>query len=485
MAAPTQTCGLINVASNKYLTAEKFGFTLNINGSSIKSKQIWQICSKEGSEHVFLRSPHKRYLAANEKGVVTADCEEMAGNAAFFFEPQANGRCAFRSIHNYYFGGSGDTLSCFSKTVSDQELWIVHLANHPQFTLRNVQRKRYVHADLNALELHTREEYPWGAESVITLEFDRPSGNYVLRACNNMVLSHTGKLISAINDDSRFQLEFNGGCVAFRHSSGKYLSGVGSTGTLQARREKCDKDEKFVLEDSSPQVHLIAHNGKYATVSRGVEVAASQPEPGKTEIFQLEWVENKVALRSSTGKLLSSAGTTLQNSGDSTSDDCLYDIEFSGANIFLKARNGKYIMTKPNGMLAPSAENNSEPKAVFTMNVVNRSLLVLRGDHGFVSTVPTAKDLRYEGNRSLYEVLRLSVEGGVYQLQGANGKTVSQLDSTSFAANDGEAAKFHLTLFPNKIALQVVGGKFLQGVSNGGLTASASDFSSSETRFEY
>ena len=486
MAAPTQTCGLINVASDKYLTGEKFGFTLNINGSSIKSKQIWQICSKEGGDHVYLRSPHNRYLAATEKGVVTADAEEMSGNAAFFFEPQANGRCAFKSIHNYYFGGSGDMLSCFSKTVGDQEQWIIHLAGHPQFCMRNVQRKRYVSLAASGNELQTSAELPWGPESLITLEFNRASGSYLLRASNNKVLSQSGKLTGDINDDSRFQLEFRGGKIAFRNANGKYLTGVGSTGTVQARREKCEKDELFVLEDSLPQVHLISHSGKYVSIARGVEVSAYQPAAAQTEIFQLTFVGEQVALRCANGKFMAAESSAVKSEGEEAAGNCLYNITFNGASINLQASNGKYVTTKLNGQLAASVEDASDAKASFTMNVVNRPLLVLRSDHGFVSTVSGAKDLRYECNRSIYEVLSLSVDAGVYTLQGANGKAVSMItESSAFAANGGEPARFHVQVMPNsRIALRVVGGKLLQGVSNGGLTATA-DSLSKETNFEY
>ncbi|XP_065181155.1 protein singed-like [Sycon ciliatum] len=485
MAAPTQTCGLINAANNKYLTGEKFGFTVNANGATIKSKQIWQIVSKEGSEHVFLRSPHNRYLAATEKGVVTADSEEMSGNAAFFFEPQKSGRVAFKSVHNYYFGGEGDKLSCFSKTVGDQESWIIHLANHPQFVLRNVQRKCYVTCDEKANEMRTTEEHPWGAEAVITLEFDRPSGSYLLRASNNMVLSQSGKLINDVNEDSRFQVEFRSGYVAFRASNGKYLAGVGSTGALQARREKVDKDALFALEDSLPQIQLISHSGKYVSIARGVEVSASQSEPTTKEIFQLTWADGKVALRSASGKFVSASSSSLQDNGEEASGDNLYEIAFNGATVTFKANSGRYVITKPNGTLSATGDSAEEPKAVFTLNIVNRPLLVLRGEHGFVSTVPTSKDKRYEANRSMYEVLSVNVESGIYTLKGANGQNVSQIENKTFSANGGEPARFHFEIQPNsRMALRLVGGALLKGVSNGGFSESGEEIGK-ETVFEY
>ena len=120
--------GLLN-AEGKYLTAENFGFKINVSGNTLRKKQKWQI-EQEGEEFVYLMSPLGCYLSTDKYGKVT--CEKRTGDqeCKFALEVNNEGKWAFKSVQfGYYFGGSGDKMHCFSKTP---ELWTVHLAIHPQ-----------------------------------------------------------------------------------------------------------------------------------------------------------------------------------------------------------------------------------------------------------------------------------------------------------------------------------------------------------------
>ena len=481
------TMGLIN-ASGKYLTAETFGFKLTANGANMKVKQIWTLETKAGDDqYVYLRSPHKRYLCANEKGEVSAASESMGDDERFIFLPQADGRCALKSPHGYYFGGSGDQLSCFTKTISETELWTVHLSMHPQINLRNVQRKCYAH--LVGDELHVNEEVPWGADAMLTLEFNREKGRYLLLASNNKYLTRSGKLSDDISDDSMFQLEFHGSTIAFKDCAGKYLAGVGSKGVLQSRREMVEKDERFVLEDSHPQAVITAANGRVVSITRGTEVAASMSEEdaGDKETFQFEINKetHKWSVHAMNKNYWTSSSPTIQATAAQRDDSCWFDVAWKNEYITMQTASGKYVMMKPNGTLATTGEDPEDPKCQFVFTLINRPIIVLRGEYGFIQP-KSGKTGRYDCNRSGYEVLTLNANHGAYTLSGANGKPWLMDEATkSFSADGTEPFVVYLELIRHtRMLIKCPNGSYLRGESNGLLAANGVG-NDKETLWEY
>ena len=67
-----------------------------------------------------------------------------------------------------------------------------------------------------------------------------------------------------------------------------YLTALGAKGTLKATKERIGLDELFVLEDSHPQVKLVANNKRRVSVRSGQEVTANQDDVTDAELFQVE-----------------------------------------------------------------------------------------------------------------------------------------------------------------------------------------------------
>lgn len=260
--------GLINSAS-KYLTAESFGFKINVSGTSLKKKQTFILEQDPQEEVLYIRSHTGRYLSADKYGNVTCEAEERDQMEKFAVEYDKNGsgRWAFKNVaHGNYLGGNEENFKCFSKSVTDNELWVVQLSIHPQVNLRNVNRKRYAH--LKDEQLQVTEVIPWGKEALIILHFD--NGKYALKTYDNRFLNRDGTLTTDLSDDSRFTLEIRSGAncgLAFRDCSGTYLTAVGATATMKGRNKTVSKDELFTLEDSCPQVIItsLANNKKVST----------------------------------------------------------------------------------------------------------------------------------------------------------------------------------------------------------------------------
>lgn len=263
--------GLIN-SSGKYLTAESFGFKINVSGTSLKKKQTFVLEQDPQDEVLYIKSHTGRYMSSDKYGNVTCEAEERDQTEKFTVEYDKNGsgRWAFKNVaHGNFLGGHEDNLKCFAKSVTESELWVVQLSIHPQVNLRNVNRKRY--AQLKDEELQVTEVIPWGKEALIILHFD--NGKYALKTYDNRFLNRDGTLSSELTDEARYTLEMRSGAnsgLAFKDRTGTYLTAVGATATMKGRNKTVSKDELFTLEDSCPQLILTSlGNNKKVSIRQG------------------------------------------------------------------------------------------------------------------------------------------------------------------------------------------------------------------------
>ena len=478
--------GLLNSA-NKYLTAEQFQDKVTCNGTTLKKKQIW-IREDVGGENFALKGYKGKYLTSDKDGKVDCSGEDVGPDQTFVAETQEDGKVAIRSAtHGRYIGGSGDNMTGFDQSISPTNLFTIHLAIHPQVNIRNVNRKTYIHYNETSDELCCSEEIPWGYDPVIILEFHE--GKYALRAANTKYLSRTGQLLDDITKDALFTLVFKGSQVAFRDTNGKFLTAVGASATVQSRKSNIGKDELFELMDSRPQVQLTASNGKLLSIREGIEVRAKQTEATDKEIFQMEPASLtdmsgnvQWSFRSCNNKLWRAGATISSEAPDSSTDDTKFTIEWMGPMVAIKASNGKYLSVKPNGQMAiTSAEVNDNCKFVFEF--INRPILVLRGEFGFVGVKGSSGTL--DCNRSFYDVFGVSGSAGTYNIQGANKKFFKIESDNTLSINGDAPTDFFFELRANsRMIIVAPNGKFLKGQQNGSFSATG-DSIASNTLWEY
>ncbi|XP_034716974.1 fascin-2b [Etheostoma cragini] len=472
--------GLIN-HEGRYLTAEAFGFKVNASAPSLKKKQIWTLeQDSQDTQMVYLRSHLGRYLASDKDGKVTCESDGQNSDCRFLIVAQSDGRWALQSEqHLRFFGGSQDHLSCFAQVITDAELWAVHLALHPQANLLSVARKRYAHLSMEDGEIAVDMNIPWGVAALLTLVY--LDGKYCLKTCDSRFLSNDGKLLTQSGRATAYMLELKCGKLAFKDCEGKYLSPMGPTGTLRSGRcSKPGKDELFDLEESHPQVVLMAANGRYVSIRQGVSLAANQDDETDMETFQMEIDKEtkKCTFRTSQGNywdLVAHGG--IQSSATEVLANTMFSVEWLGQKVALKANNGKYICTKKNGQLLAVSDSIGEDEQL-TLKLINRPMLILRGENGFICHHKNSNTL--DGSRSVYDIFTLQFSNGAYHIKGVDGR-FWYVNSAGLVCSDGEAPEdFALELVEHRrLAIRGKNGKYLRGDQGGTLKGDGLSLSSS------
>lgn len=475
--------GLVT-SSNKYLTAEKFGFKINASGTALKNKQIWMLEQDLNEEVVYIRSFLGRYLSSDKYGNVTCDADEPGPSEKFAIEyTKGAGKWLFRQIeHGNYLGNSGENVKCFAKSPGESEHWTVQLSIHPQVHLRNVNRKRYAH--LKDDEIQCTEVIPWGQNALIILEF--VEGKYALKTYDNRYLHKDGGLVEALDDSSKFTLEIKSGQIsglAFKDNDGRYLTAVGSTASMKGRNKAVTKDELFTIEDSHPQVVVIAYNGKLASIRQGIDVTANQEEETDKETFQMEYNReaDAWAFRTIDNKYwsLDAASAGVQAKSASVTPHALFHLEWlSDGTVAIKASNNCYIFNKATGSLVATIEAIGE-KEKFKIRIVNRPLLVLKCEFGFVGV--KAKSEECCCNRVTYDLIQLEgCKDGAYNFKASNGKYWSVADN-DMVMLDGDGPTPFIVEFKgnSKLTIKAPNGNLLKTEQNGLFKATGTEVNAS------
>ncbi|KAM3859477.1 fascin-2-like [Diretmus argenteus] len=462
--------GLINHES-RYLTAEAFGFKVNASAPSLKKKQIWILeQDSQDTQLVYLRSHLGRYLASDKDGKVTCEAYGRNSDCRFLIVAQSDGRWALQSEqHLRFFGGSRDYLSCFAQVITDAELWAVHLALHPQANLLSVARKRYAHLSMEDGEIAVDRNIPWGVAALLTLVY--LDGKYCLKTCDSRFLSNDGKLLAQSGRATAYTLELKCGKLAFKDCEGKYLSPMGPTGTLRSGRcSKPGKDELFDLEESHPQVVLMAANKRYVSIRQGVSLSANQEDETDMETFQMEIDKEtkKCMFRTSQGNYWAVvAHGGIQSTATEVSANTMFAVQWLGHRVALRANNGKYVCTKKNGQLLAVSDSIGEDEQL-TLKLINRPMLILRGENGFICHHKNSNTL--DGSRSVYDIFTLHSSDGAYHIKGVNGQ-FWYVNSAGLVCSDGETPEdFTLEFLEHgRIAIRGKNGKYLRGDQGGTL----------------
>ncbi|XP_033013102.1 fascin-like [Lacerta agilis] len=496
--------GLVN-AANRYLTAEPFRFQVAATGKQLKPRQLWvlQFVSPQGAgaagpgegagQKLHLISALKRYLAADANGKVTCDQDKPGPQTFFLLHQYPDGKVSLQNEQSKrYLGGAEDNVTCFAQAATETEKWTLHLAVHPNVAMYSPNRKRYVRCDDKTGVLRCDRDMPWGAESVITIYYDFrglesngerrqftpyiPAKKYGLRNGAGKLLASNGSLVPDVTPQTLYSLEVHGGLVALRDEEGKYLTGrEGSMRTV--KMDKPGREELFSMESSPAQVSMRSSStNKFICCRPGADLYANAMAVGNTEIFQVLFDDTtkKVCFRSHSGAYMSLGPNDCINSNTKQDRNVWFDIQYQDQKVCLRIAD-KQVSMRPNGQLLaiPKAAGKSED---FLLVLVNRPLLVLHSDAGYVGLCSDMRKL--EGNCVSYVASSLSLtEEGYYNFQ--VGSKYWALDTDGqVLVNSDRPSNFTIQFASSScLIIKAPNNKFFVAEQGGRLWAGASDAS--------
>uniref|UniRef100_A0AAQ4P4V6 Fascin n=1 Tax=Gasterosteus aculeatus aculeatus TaxID=481459 RepID=A0AAQ4P4V6_GASAC len=285
------------------------------------------------------------------------------------------------------------------------------------------------------------------------------------------------RFVITAHDDGRWSLR--------SEPHGRYLGGTEDR--IICFAQTASVAEKWSVHIAMhPQVVLTAANERNVSTRQGMDLSANQDEEGDQEVFQVEICrENrKCAFRTAAGKYWTlTANGGLQCTASTKSANCYFDIEWRGKRLTLRAANGKYVAAKKNGQLAATIDSAGESEE-FLMKLINRPIIVLRGEHGFIGCRKVTGTL--DSNRSTYDYFTLEFRDGAYSLQDSTGKYWMVGNEQSVVSSSDAPVDFLFEFCDyNKLAIRhAADGKYLRGDHAGVLKANADDLETA-TLWEY
>ena len=412
-----------------------------------------------------------KYLYGDKDGKIGGDADAPSAETEWTIEPQADGTWALKSAPGFYFHGTGANLTAFVKDLPADGKWTVVLAMHPQINLYSVMRKRYVH--LQGDELHCNEDVPWGDDALITLVFfdEHSEGRYGLMGCNGKYLTASGRMTEAAGADAQFLLGFHDDQISLRDAGGSYLSCVGGNGLLKVNKQRITKDELFVIQDSEPQFTIKSNSqNKQVSVRSGLEVKANQADVTDEERFQMEVAKNGT-VSFMTNKLKYWAvqdDSSIAAVDTKKSDKTAFTVQYDGNRVRYVGPNGKYVTVKPNGALMCNGAG-SEAEGIFTMSIINRPEIVLRGQYGFMGVKPESR--RVTCNQARGEIFTLTPVDGAYTIALKGQHWSVDGDGVSATAASGKQFFLEFVELSKCLIKDAESGQYLEGEQNGGVKA--------------
>ncbi|XP_069757842.1 fascin-like isoform X5 [Narcine bancroftii] len=219
---------------------------------------------------------------------------------------------------------------------------------------------------------------------------------------------------------------------------------------------------------------------------KGTDVYAHETQVTETEIFQIiiNNTTRKACFRGISMDYLSVGPQNTIVTSRIVTDDCWFNIVYKGPKVIIKTGDGKILTTQSTGQLGVG-HSTADDSQEFILKLVNRPLLILKSDFGFVAFGSGTQ--RLDGNRPMYEASRMtSDEDGYYQFKLVSTDKYWELDKDGYITGTGEQPiNFIIQLVgSNVLILKGPNGKYIITHQSGDFKATGED-AKSATMFLY
>uniref|UniRef100_A0A671F455 Fascin actin-bundling protein 1 n=1 Tax=Rhinolophus ferrumequinum TaxID=59479 RepID=A0A671F455_RHIFE len=312
-----------------------------------------------------------------------------------------------------------------------------------------------------------------GKDELFALE--QSCAQVVLQAANERnVSTRQGMDLSANQDEETdqetFQLEIDRDTkkCAFRTHTGKYWT-LTATGGVQSTASTKNASCYFDIEWRDRRITLRASNGKFVTAKKNGQLAASVETAGSCPWAPPKpWCpgESNHAMVTQQDRLRPSLWWASPQMGPPSLPPVLACCASPGSCSPTLWASQLTLMR----LTAPPLPGPGDTE-LFLMKLINRPIIVFRGEHGFIGCRKVTGTL--DSNRSNYDVFQLEFNDGAYNIKDSTGKywTVGS-DSLVTSSSDTPVDFFFEFCDYNKVAIKV-GGRYLKGDHAGVLKACA------------
>uniref|UniRef100_A0A4W3J1U6 Fascin-like domain-containing protein n=1 Tax=Callorhinchus milii TaxID=7868 RepID=A0A4W3J1U6_CALMI len=404
---------------------------------------VMGVKSTEGCQTlVELKGPHGLSLTTDDMGQVK--CGVTCSNAnIFFLETQCNGTWVFRSLKfGTYLEMLENEVTCLMKTPTKCSMWTPHLAIHPHVVLYHLETKCYTRLLPAQHQLCTDSPLPHSNEFNFILHFEK--GKYHLQTSDLRYLSLDDQLLSKRSKMTAFSLHLRpGNMVSFHAAHQRVLYPHGRTGILTVGSNPPDLFQYFALKKSKPWVSMKTASKNY-----------------------LRGLSDKLLLHiysDSSGRRCDSVlySSAVLADGKDVEGVTYFGMEWNQGKLALQAANGLYLQVRPIGQVIASAQEPGVEQE-FTVRLVNRPFLILRGRHGYIGS--SYRSDKLVCNNNMYDII--------------NGKFWSMGENYNFYVSGENPLDFCVEIRgDNLLSVLAPNGNYLQSDQSGILSATDSTLS--------
>ena len=197
-------------------------------------------------------------------------------------------------------------------------------------------------------------------------------------------------------------------------------------------------------------------------------------EAEDTETFQIGYHQgnrNKITFQGRDNKYWRVDGKGVKVNASKVSPECVFQMEWFDNKVAVKS-NDKYLKITSGGTVQPIGEETSDPTSLFVLELVNRHILVLRGEHGYMGMAGSSSN-KILCNRGIHDAMQVTYVNGYCQLKAANGMlwAINNQDML-ITGSEEEGSMFIFELCgQSKMMIRLKDGKYLTGDHNGTIKA--------------